>query len=469
MRYFGNIPLQWKLITLVTVAVGCSLAGTCSILAVYHAELIKEDKVKSLKSTAEMVAFNSTGTLSFQDDLAASELLKSLKSEPSIELAALYSADRQIFAEFRRENRLSVVPSPDLKENETFVQSNFVHILIPVNGDFDADAPVGFLYVIANLNEVHSLWMQYMKIAPSAILIGILIGTVPVLILQRKITGPILSLANTAGKISETNDFSLRVTRKETDEVGKLYRAFNSMLDHVEQSEQKLIDAKDEILKSKKSAEHARELAEEANISKSQFLANMSHEIRTPLTGILGFADLLLLENSPIDEHKQHEHLRIIKTSGTHLLELINDILDLSKIEAGKFDYEVVGCNPHQVISDVVSILRVRAIENNIGFDYQWLSEIPLEIRTDPSRFRQTLMNVIGNAIKFTEEGAVSVRCAIYEKGDDSDLVVHVTDTGIGIPEEKIDSIFDPFTQADSSVTRKFGVPDWAFLSAKRS
>ena len=153
----------------------------------------------------------------------------------------------------------------------------------------------------------------------------------------------------------------------------------------------------------------AKEVAEAANVAKSRFLANMSHEIRTPLNAIIGFTDLLRKGGDQCDEADREDYLHTIHTSGKHLLTLINDILDLSKIEADRLEVELVRCSPHAIISEIISVLRVKALEKGLALDYHWRSGVPETISTDPARFRQLLMNLIGNAIKFTKTGGVQV------------------------------------------------------------
>lgn len=206
--------------------------------------------------------------------------------------------------------------------------------------------------------------------------------------------------------------------------------------------------------------------AEAATRAKSEFLANMSHEIRTPMTAILGYAELLL-ENMKRPE--DIEATMTIKRNGDHLLQLINDILDLTKIEAGKMEIEPCDCLPAAIVADVVSLMRVRTEAKKLALDIQLSGPIPETIRTDPLRLRQILINLLGNAIKFTELG--SIRLTVWMETDDDGshrMRFDVTDTGIGMAENQIDSLFQPFTQCDASTSRKFGGTGLGLAISKR-
>ena len=194
--------------------------------------------------------------------------------------------------------------------------------------------------------------------------------------------------------------------------------------------------------------------AANATHAKSKFLANMSHEIRTPMNGIVGMLTLALNKER---EEKIREYLTIAKTCADNLLNLINDILDISKVEAGKLAVEIIDCNLDEILSAINSSLRPSALEKGIGFDIILMTDVPEQIKTDPTRLNQCLVNLLGNAIKFTETGGVTVELSLEEMGDKSFIRFDVVDTGIGIPVDQQKSIFDKFMQADSSTTRKHG------------
>ncbi len=197
--------------------------------------------------------------------------------------------------------------------------------------------------------------------------------------------------------------------------------------------------------------------AESAAHAKSQFLANMSHEIRTPINGILGFADLLMHEDATTTIADRREWLSIIQSSSHHLLELVNDILDSSKIEAGCMTVERIEARPHQILRDVIGIVRPRAMQRNLELKVIQRTPVPEVILSDPLRLRQILLNLAGNAVKFTERGSVVIEMSISLEDGRQLLRFDVIDTGIGMTEDQIRRVFQPFMQADESTTRKYG------------
>ncbi|MCY2930673.1 MAG: ATP-binding protein [Planctomycetota bacterium] len=223
------------------------------------------------------------------------------------------------------------------------------------------------------------------------------------------------------------------------------------------QAETELLETNRQLEQAVGRANEMAVLAETASVTKSEFLANMSHEIRTPLTAILGYSELMMEEGATPQERQ--EHSRVILRNSRHLLELVNDILDISKIEADKLVLERRRCSIHAIVADVVSMMRVRAIEKNLALTARYITPIPETILTDEARLRQAIINLVGNAVKFTEAGEVSISVGLVQDSPEGApaLRIDVRDTGIGMSPDTIAQLFQPFMQADSSTTRKYG------------
>ena len=292
-----------------------------------------------------------------------------------------------------------------------------------------------------------------------------LASLLPVWLIVGNWANRISSLASVARRIA-AGDFDTPVDDRRPDEIGRLAATFEFMRTSVAGRDQQMralaASLHDQVGERTQELEHRSEdlqralvASEAASRAKSDFLANMSHEIRTPMTAILGYADLLSDVSQSPEERSAAVHT--IKRSGDHLLSILNDILDLSKIEAGKFTVEQIPCSPLHIVSDVASLLRPRAAAKNLSLRVNYKGAFPSTVRTDPVRLRQILMNLVGNSLKFTESGGVTVDAELVDRGGEPRLEIGVRDTGIGISEEHMSNLFKPFTQSDESMSRRFG------------
>jgi len=271
-------------------------------------------------------------------------------------------------------------------------------------------------------------------------------------------TGRLKELVGVSERIAQ-GDLSRPITFRRTDEIGRLALSFDEMRRALVRRELELQQFNESLHQRVLERTHeltlATAAAQAAVRSKGEFLANMSHEIRTPMSAIIGYAELLM---EPGQTPAQcAEYTQTIRRNGEHLLIIINDVLDLSKIEAGKMRVEHISCSPVQIVEEVVSLMRVRATGRGLQLNTLYHSPLPSTIHSDPTRLRQILMNLCGNAIKFTDSGEVRVELRVVDEDGAKRLEFDIVDTGPGMTAEQIDTLFAPFTQADSSTTRKYG------------
>jgi signal transduction histidine kinase/CheY-like chemotaxis protein len=456
MRSFRKSSIRRKLAAVILGTSCLALVLAIVGLGLYQRAIIRATMTSELSALAETLGANTAASLMFHDPKSAHDMLGALAGEKHIVAACLYDNQGRVFTEYRRPGLTDSVEMPAWHGEAT--QFDLEHLTLSRSVSLDGTS-VGKITIISDLGLLHAAFEQYARISGVVLLVSVFLAFVVSSEVVRIITSPIVELARTAGDVSTKKDYSLRAVPHGTDEVGTLVKSFNEMLESIHERDAALQSANEEletrVLKRTEEMRRARDAAEEANRVKSEFLANMSHEIRTPLNGIMGMTDLTL--GTEITS-EQREYLDTVKQSADSLLVVINDILDFSKIEAGKVDLEVADFNLRDCLETTLKILAFRADEKGLELLCEIAPEVPEVVRGDSSRLRQIVTNLVGNAIKFTNEGEVAMKVESNLQYDNNrTLQFTVSDTGIGIPREKQALIFDPFSQADTSTTRKYG------------
>ncbi|HEY7120875.1 MAG TPA: ATP-binding protein [Tepidisphaeraceae bacterium] len=461
MRPLRDLSLTRKLTLINLLATALALVLACALFMAVDVMTYRDGMVDDASVCADLVGQNSTAAISFNEPGSAAEILGSLRADPHVRAARLYTSDGKPFVTYRSPHCSLPIPDAVPAFAHRF-SSERLELLRPIqlNGQ-----PVCTVYLCTDLEAFYSRIRWYAGILAMVFLVALAAALAVGKVLQRHITGPVLHLARTARAVSADKNYTLRAKKRGDDELGQLTDDFNGMLEQIrvrdaelqanrDHLEEQVAVRTEELLELNAQLTGARDAAEAANHAKSSFLANMSHEIRTPMTAILGYADLLLEPGQGASDRLNY--VQTIRRNSHHLLAIINDVLDISKIEAGKMTVERVACCPAQVVADVASLMRVKASEKDLSFEVAFDGPIPATIRSDPTRLRQILLNLVGNAVKFTQRGGITVRVRL-DPDHDQRLRLAVEDTGVGIAPEQQGKLFQPFSQADASTTRKFG------------
>jgi len=469
MRWMRNLPIRRKLTVSILLVSSLASLLACAVFGAYDWVTFRRAMLQDLTTLGGVLANNSTAAIAFQDADTADEVLRGLRVHPRIVGAALYRRGGQLFAKYSRGNPTEPIPPTTEADGVRFDDGRLV-LFLPVELD---GKRIGTIYLQSDLQGLHARLRLYVGIVILVLAIGLVVTLLLSTVFQRAISGPILELARTARRISQDRDYALRVTKTSEDEVGQLTESLNTMLTGIEARDSALRQAnaalQAEIGERRKAETELRQLnetleqrvsertaaAEQASRAKSEFLANMSHELRTPLNSVIGFANLLLKNKGGNLRREDLTFAERIQANGRHLLGLINQILDLSKVEAGRVDLQIAPVDLGVMIESLVAEFAGQLH----GRDVRLLAQVPQPVpavEADPEKLRQVLINLIGNAVKFTEHGTVTVRVCTDPTARQATRI-DVIDTGIGIAGDKQALIFEAFRQADSTTARRFG------------
>ncbi|WP_426071882.1 ATP-binding protein [Janthinobacterium sp. DSP2-3-3] len=462
--------IRHKLMSVVLLTTLVALVISLGTIVVYDLRAYHRNLVADISTQAELLGHMSSAALAFDDERLALENLNLMRIRPRVSAGALYKADGSLFASYRANQGVGELPAKAGKEGAS-IQGSSVELFKPIvdNGEL-----LGTVYLRADY-ELAGRTADYLAIALSVTVLALLVALLLLRRLDFVITQPILDIADVAREVIETGDYSRRARKLSVDEVAQLVDSFNKMLAEIELRTQALersngelaregeqrTQAQQEVMRLNQELEvrvHERtmqlemtngelamamEEARSANYAKSAFLSSMSHELRTPLNAILGFAQILSSDRLPSTLEQKKEFAGHILKSGRHLLTLINEILDLAKVESGTVSLSLEPVGLDAILQECRDMIAPLASQRGIGMAFP--DAYPLNVLADRTRLKQILLNLLSNALKYNRaQGQVAINCAPQAGGR---VRISVRDTGVGLTAEQLALLFQPFNR----------------------
>ena len=458
-EYTHSIRRKLLLIIMVVSSASLLLMGTATLVIARVAFI--RTLSRHMQALTNVIGTNSAAALSLNDRRAAEEVLQSLHSQPGIEQACIYSADGSLFVSYVHQGFSYTPPANALQAKNSSGSHLYNFQDIPLEGK-----SVGYVFIQYDPAGMDAALKRALIAISIVLILALLLSYFLANRLQAVISGPILAMANLVRRISVRKDYGIRADVASDDEVGYLAKGLNQMLDVLSERDAQLASHRDrleeevrrrtaDLVQANAALEVSHQASEASNRAKGDFLANMSHEIRTPINGIMGMTDLVLGTELT---REQREFLLLARSSADSLMSVVNDILDFSTIEVGRMTLKPVLVDLAQCLYETVQSMSFRAHQKGLEIALRIAPDVNPSVIVDLHRLRQVLVNLIGNAIKFTSAGEVfvDVRCEWEHEGRTC-LHFAVSDTGEGIHPDKLKTVFDAFEQADTSSTREHG------------
>lgn len=439
MSFFPRLSVKNKFVLIIMSISSLSLLLALISIASVGINLYKNDLAEHVEHVTTMLAVNVAPALLFADKEASQRALKIAEEAPNIIFAAAYDLENKIVAKLTSIKEAKAKPRKMV--SGTTIHGDYIEAIKAVVFN---DIIVGHVVVRLDISVLTDRVKLYVFGSVIAFLLSFLLILILSSLIHRIISKPIEQLINVANQISNDGNYYTKIEHSRQDEFGVLLNAFNDMMSTIAKRDEMLLKTSKMMIKEKDEAEYQREAAEKASMAKSEFLSSMSHELRTPLNAILGFAQLLEMDAKESLNAEQSENVHYILESGHHLLKLINQVLELAKVEAGQMDLSIEKVLTEDVIKECLPLIQSLADTKQIEIMIKQ-KHCQIMMMADHTKLKQILINLMSNAIKYNRQGgSVTIECQLFEN---THLKILIADTGIGIPHKQQGQVFTAFSR----------------------